>query len=188
MTTSENTSFFQKNTYMTTENTIYFYTSSQKYNEFSNYYIAKFQINGETYSSVEAYYQSQKFNHPTASVHEKEFASIIAKAKPSIAKYMAQLNIAHTPRYSYLAKLEPTMRKYKELGVKIDPQWEERKLKVMYLAVYCKFSQNEHLKALLLSTGNKILAENSPYDTFWGCRGTNHLGKILMTVRDELRN
>ena len=61
--------------------------------------------------------------------------------------------------------------------------------------------QNEDLKYKLLSTGDKLLAEASPYDKIWGIglsgdeivawntetwKGTNLLGKILMRVRDEL--
>lgn len=64
------------------------------------------------------------------------------------------------------------------------------------------FSQNMELKAFLLSTGDAILAEASPYDGIWGIRmqadapdivnplkwrGQNLLGFALMEVRDELR-
>ena len=31
-----------------------------------------------------------------------------------------------------------------------------------------KFSQNSRLKAILLSTEDKIIVEASPYDTIWG--------------------
>lgn len=33
---------------------------------------------------------------------------------------------------------------------------------------YAKFLQNKELLDFLLSTGNKILVEASPYDTIWG--------------------
>ena len=51
--------------------------------------------------------------------------------------------------------------------------------------------KDESLKEMLLLTGDQeIIEENYWGDTFWGvCRGKgqNHLGKILMKVRDELR-
>lgn len=63
-----------------------------------------------------------------------------------------------------------------------------------------KFS-NPKLKSQLLSTGDKVLAEASPYDKIWGIgmaddhpdvenpekwKGLNLLGKVLMEVRSEL--
>jgi ribA/ribD-fused uncharacterized protein len=65
-----------------------------------------------------------------------------------------------------------------------------------------KFSQDESLKKFLLSTGDKILVESSPYDSIWGIgmletdpgvnnpvlwKGENLLGFALMEVRDELK-
>jgi ribA/ribD-fused uncharacterized protein len=65
-----------------------------------------------------------------------------------------------------------------------------------------KFSQNSKLKAILLSTEDKILVEASPYDTIWGIglyheddkvldeknwKGQNLLGKALMEVREKLK-
>ena len=59
------------------------------------------------------------------------------------------------------------------------------------------------MKEFLLSTGDKILVEASPYDKIWGIgmkegtpgienpsnwKGENLLGFALMEVRDELRN
>ena len=67
---------------------------------------------------------------------------------------------------------------------------------------WCKFSQNRDLREFLLSTGDCVLVEASPYDNIWGIRlsassseaqdpmkwrGQNLLGFALMEVRDELR-
>ena len=80
--------------------------------------------------------------------------------------------------------------------------WNERKSEFVFAANYAKFSQNKELQALLLSTGDKILAEASPYDCIWGIglrasdpdstaplkwRGENLLGKALMAVREKIR-
>lgn len=67
-----------------------------------------------------------------------------------------------------------------------------------------KFAQNEDLKAAILSTGDAILTEASPYDKIWGIgqayvpgsqkifdqtkwKGKNKLRHILMKVRETLK-
>lgn len=56
--------------------------------------------------------------------------------------------------------------------------------------VYIKFSENEKLKQVLLSTGNRDIYEHTKRDSFWGDggdgSGENWLGRILMEVRDIL--
>ena len=78
--------------------------------------------------------------------------------------------------------------------------WESRKFDVMYVCLYNKFKQNKELRDLLLNTGNCELVEATP-GRLWGCGATlssnllrrhewpgdNRHGKILMTVREELR-
>ena len=59
--------------------------------------------------------------------------------------------------------------------------------------VRAKVTQNQDMKQQLLATGNLVLEEgNGWHDTFWGVdlktgEGENHLGRILMQVREELR-
>ncbi|MCY8564311.1 NADAR family protein [Bacillus sonorensis] len=54
-----------------------------------------------------------------------------------------------------------------------------------------KFEQNDHLINKLLQTGESILIEGNTWgDKIWGvCNGVgeNKLGKILMKVRNELK-
>jgi len=57
-------------------------------------------------------------------------------------------------------------------------------------AIYLKFSQNETIKAELLSTGDATLHEDCP-DPIWGGgpnypEGSDLLGKALMKVRTKL--
>ena len=74
-------------------------------------------------------------------------------------------------------------------------------LDIMREGVTLKFTQVEGLRKALLSTNDKELIEASPRDSFWGVGvslgnkdlrnrskwGMNHLGKILMEVRDAIR-
>ena len=81
----------------------------------------------------------------------------------------------------------------KRLGrrVPLRSDWEQVKLYVMLNLLRQKFSQTEFLKTQLLATGEAQLIEGNTWnDFFWGeCMGTgeNHLGKLLMRVRQELR-
>jgi len=82
--------------------------------------------------------------------------------------------------------------KAKRLGrrVTIRKDWDTFKLEVMEYLIRQKFNIPS-FKRLLLSTGNAALIEgNNWHDTYWGvCNdsGHNHLGKIIMKVREELK-
>lgn len=80
--------------------------------------------------------------------------------------------------------------------------WERAKYSIVLNGNWKKFSQNPELRSFLMSTGDRILVEASPYDTVWGIgvsadqpqardpamwRGENLLGFALMEVRDELK-
>lgn len=84
-----------------------------------------------------------------------------------------------------------TPNEAKRLGKKVwlREDWEEIKIGIMEKACKAKFSQNEDLKKLLLSTGKAILIERADKDAFWGDgkdgKGQNNLGKILMKLREE---
>jgi ribA/ribD-fused uncharacterized protein len=93
--------------------------------------------------------------------------------------------------YDELLKLSPRESKIWGRSVDMVENWEDRKLNVMYHAVYSKFNDNQNLKKKLLETGDLYLEESNYWnDTFWGvCDGVgqNKLGEILMKVRNELR-
>lgn len=46
--------------------------------------------------------------------------------------------------------------------------WNSVKRDIVYKGNYYKFTQNNKLKKILLSTKTKVLAEASPYDKIWG--------------------
>lgn len=74
--------------------------------------------------------------------------------------------------------------------VAVRPDWEQVKIAMMSDFVMQKFVNDKALAVKLIKTGNAELIEGNTWnDTFWGvCRGKgqNHLGKILMRVRDTL--
>ncbi len=96
---------------------------------------------------------------------------------------------------------------YKKLGRKVcnfEPEpWDAKKSEIVVEGNKAKFGQNTDIKEFLLSTGDAILVEASPYDKIWGIgldretamkgtveqwQGENLLGCALMEVRDYLRN
>ncbi len=85
----------------------------------------------------------------------------------------------------------PAKAKAAGRGVDLRDDWESVKLGIMESLVSEKFTAHEDLKKALLATGDRDLIEGNTWrDMFWGVfrgRGKNHLGRILMRVRDELR-
>lgn len=77
--------------------------------------------------------------------------------------------------------------------IELRPDWEDVKYDVMIDALTAKFGNNLKLKEILLSTGDALIYEDSPYDKVWGTgvrgavgSGRNLLGKALMQVRQDL--
>lgn len=141
---------------------IEFYSTQDEYGEFSNFAAYSFTLDGRRWPTSEHYFQAQKFKD--AAHREK-----IRKAKsPMIAARLGR------------------SRK-----VTIRRDWDSAKIDVMRRAVRAKFAAHEELQQLLLSTGDEPIVEDAPRDDFWGCgadgRGKNWLGRILMEVRNELR-
>jgi len=95
----------------------------------------------------------------------------------------------------------------KKLGRKVKnfdaDEWNKVADHIVEEANYCKFTQNNKLKTLLINSGNKLYVECSPYDSIWGngmnitdtlntpineWKGTNRLGQALMRVRERIIN
>lgn len=96
-------------------------------------------------------------------------------------------------------------KRHKEIGrsVKnfVPSEWEKVAFDIVVDANYAKFTQNDHLKEYLISTGNRKFVECAPYDKIWGnglnitdtlqtpedqWQGTNLLGKAVMEVRNRI--
>lgn len=69
--------------------------------------------------------------------------------------------------------------------------WDAMRIAEMRKIVYAKFTQNSWLSTKLIETWPHELVEGNHWnDRFWGQDlagyGSNHLGKILMQVREQL--
>ena len=112
--------------------------------------------------SVEHYYQAMKFESP----QDQE--------KVRSAKHPKQARKLGRSRFRKLRK-----------------DWSKVKVIYMTRAVYTKCKTHPDIAEKLLATDDKKLVESSQYDYFWGCGrdrlGNNAYGKVLMNVRQKLR-
>lgn len=132
----------------------------------SNFYPSPVQENGITYPTIEHYFQAQKTTVPF------ERAAIANVVTPGQAKREGR---------------RITLRK----------DWEQIKDEVMLQGLRLKFAIPE-LAEKLLATGDAELVEGTIWhDNIWGncscprCEnipGENRLGKLLMQVREEIKN
>ena len=133
----------------------------EPYQFLSNFYEARIEYGGLTYGSSEAAFQAQKC-----------------------------LTEEEKLRFT---EMGPGRSKGAGRRVQLRPDWNDVKLGIMEEIVRAKFAQHPELAARLLATGDKTLVEGNRWgDAFWGVdmgtgQGENHLGKILMKVREELK-
>lgn len=96
------------------------------------------------------------------------------------------------------ARMPAGLSKSEGKKLKIRHDWEDVKFERMVIINYIKYSQNEYLKELLLSTGTALIIEDTTawHDNEWGCCNCpqcasevskNKLGLALMIVRSKLR-
>ena len=85
------------------------------------------------------------------------------------------------------------LKKFVLENITIRDDWEDIKLSVMEYGLRWKFSDNNPmLKGKLLATkGVELVEMNYWRDIFWGVslqtgEGENHLGKLLMKIREEI--
>lgn len=104
--------------------------------------------------------------------------------------YQAAKTLNEDERLHILSQSTPGKAKRAGRKVTIRPDWEEVKVATMLEIVTAKFTQNRHARNRLVGTGSQKLVEGNYWgDTFWGvCNGVgqNHLGKVLMQVREAL--
>lgn len=138
-----------------------------QYDFLSNFYPSTFEWHGRIYPTVEHFFQAAKANN------QEDYEMVMREPGPGGAKHAGR-------------------------NVQLRSDWEEIKNKVMYTALKEKFAIPE-LRKKLLATGEEILIEgNSWHDNYWGictcakCKanrtGKNTLGKLLMKLREEIKN
>jgi ribA/ribD-fused uncharacterized protein len=141
----------------------------------SNFYPCRIEHKGITYPSVEHYYVALK-------VTGMQFIDGVYYTAPDFRELVAKI-------------VDPADAKKVGKFVKVRSDWDEKKRELMEWGVREKFKDLK-LTQDLLSTGDLELIEgNNWHDVFWGkcscprCNGggQNHLGKILMKVREELK-
>lgn len=176
-------------------NVITFDNIKHKYFEFSNYYPIKFTLTIKnnktkkdetiTFNSIEQYYQSEKYNsNNTTSQTYRAFilqantpkkAHMIGKQK----KFIYDWPVNNDEKIT----VKKVIDKYKGI-VKERSDWKSVKDKVLMKGLREKF-KDKQLKDLLLSTGNKVLVENSI--GIWGMKD-NKLGNALMKLRGLIKS
>jgi len=159
--------------------------------QLSNFYVQRTPITyeGKTYASSEHLYQARKFlgQPDRASI---EFAEEIRRAStPFKAKHLA--NLWRTTKYEWQKALSATVQRYVTRGVVLRDDWDAVKVAIMREVLTAKFSGDAECRSVLLATGNATLVERTDTDAFWGDGrdrgGRNELGRLLMAVREELR-
>lgn len=132
---------------------------------FDNFSSFRVLVDGVLYCTVEHAYQAIKF----------------LQTAPEIAQQITDCYSAHDAQKIAYANKD---RQRKD--------WDDVKLDIMEKLLRLKLEQNPYVKKKLLETGNLIICEDSPKDSFWGIGanrdGRNELGKLWMKLRSELQN
>lgn len=166
---------------------LFYRRDRRRFGFLSNFAPAPLLLEGETWPTVEHYYQAQK------SADRAYQEAIRAAATPGQAKDLgtwldpAEFQAAPPESQARLAARSWFLRH----RAAPRPDWDAVKLAVMREAVRAKFGQNPDLARQLLATATAELIEDSKSDAYWGVgrdgRGQNWLGRILMDVREALR-
>ena len=159
---------------------------------FSNFFELKTPLvyNGLTFPTSEHLYQWAKFQYPGASPATTYYAEFVRTASTANkAKIIANQRL-EPERYQWQKDLNVIIRNGIAQGAQINPNWENVKIDIMRFVLALKFNDPE-LKQRLLATGDALIQENSPYDSYYGIgkdgNGQNILGKLLMELRDKLK-
>lgn len=143
---------------------------------FSNWYPAKFKDEaGMEYNCTEQYFMAKK--------------ALMFGDTACYNKIMASDSPKHQKQYG------------RQVSGFNDKKWDRESYRIMVDGNKLKYKQNPGLAKFLLDTGDRLIAESSPYDKVWGIlldpedpdvmdpnkwMGENRLGKALVEVREWL--
>ncbi len=128
----------------------------------SNFHLCRIEFEGRKFTSSEAAFMSAKTLEPSVK-------NMFMELSPNNAKSLGR-------------------------SIVLRPNWDEIKISIMEEILFDKFTRNLELKNLLLQTEEKYLSEHNNWgDAFWGFdviknKGENNLGKVLMTIRNRIKN
>jgi ribA/ribD-fused uncharacterized protein len=147
-----------------------------EFKEFSNMFEAPFQVEGQTFPTVEHYFQWSKARTFGDSATQEK---ILKTSSPKSVKALGK----------------------KATGFRAE-DWDEKKDQVMAIALKAKFMQHPELLKKLRETGTRRIAEADPRGKYWGIGtsaetskakdperwpGKNKMGSLLEALRSELK-
>ena len=139
-----------------------FYREEGELGYLANYSNYGFTVDGVYYPTAEHFYQASKFDNPE--IIQKILSCKTAREAASVGRDRNNKRIDH---------------------------FKDIKLDKMYQAVYEKFQQNPDIRKKLIETGDEEIREMTDQESYWGVgpqlNGENHMGEILMRVREELK-
>lgn len=116
---------------------------------------------------------------------------------PTVEHFYQALKSEDPADWEKIAALEtPGEAKKQGRWLPLRPDWEEKKIEIMRLALEQKFSHGTRYHDALMASGDDEIVEwNTWHDQVWGrcvCQkhqgaGENHLGKLLMDIRQKHR-
>lgn len=115
-----------------------------------------------------------------------------ADGKSGEHRFQASKAVLDEEKAWVMAASNPGEAKFRGRRVKMRPDWDTYRHEAMLAVVRYKFSEPSLAVALLLTGEAELIEANSWNDKYWGVdkwtgNGENHLGKILMQVRGEIR-
>jgi len=147
-----------------------------EFRAFSNQAEYPIQVNDVKYPTVEHFFQVQKaINFGDKEIEEKMMKTPSAKAVKALGKKVKNF---------------------------IKEDWDSKRLEIMTRGVRAKFVQHPEIQKTLMDTGSKQIGEADARDSFWAIgtsentevskdpakwKGQNHLGKIMMALRDDFK-
>jgi DNA-directed RNA polymerase II subunit RPB2 len=170
---------------------IRFYSKLQnEYIGFSNFASAAFRMSGVQIPAPDG------TTYPEFGVAANGAPDPAKQTWPTVEHYYQAMKFPADPEWQEAIRQATTPARAKKMGLSAEHplrgDWDQVKERVMKAALLAKFRQNPALLAMLQQTGTRELVEAAPGDSYWGSgtrgKGLNRMGRLLMEVRDELKD